>query len=255
MDGDMTREKILMSTVVELADTLVDDYDIIDFMQTLAERCVELLDVSAAGIMLADSEGKLRHAACSSEQMRLVEFFELQVEEGPCFDAYRTQASILCDSPEDADTRWPRFAPHARESGFVTVSAVPMRLRAQVIGALNLFSSRPGALNDDDVGVAQAMADIATIGILQARVIRDSSIFSSQLELALESRVAIEQAKGVVAEHNQISVDTAFELIRRYTRDHNRLLSETARELIDGTLTPEQLPRATRHAELPRTSR
>ena len=248
MDGDMTREKILMATVVELADTLVDDYDIIDFMQTLAERCVELLDVSAAGIMLADSEGKLRHAACSSEQMRLVEFFELQVEEGPCFDAYREGAPVLCDSPEEADARWPRFAPHAHKSGFVTVSAVPLRLRAQIIGALNLFSSRPDALNDDDVGVAQAMADIATIGILQARVIRDSSIFSSQLELALESRVAIEQAKGVVAEHNQISVDTAFELIRRYTRDHNRLLSETARELIDGTLTPEQLPHATRGA-------
>jgi GAF domain-containing protein len=252
--GHVTREKILVETFVGLADTLVDDYDIIDFMQTLAERCVELLDVSAAGIMLADSKGKLRHAACSSEQMRLVEFFELQVEEGPCFDAYRDGAPVLSDSPEDAETRWPRFAPHARESGFVTVSAVPLRLRAEVIGALNLFSSRPGALNADDVGVAQAMADIATIGILQARVIEDRNVFSSQLELALESRVAIEQAKGIVAEHNQISVDTAFELIRRYTRDHNRLLSETARQLIDGTLTPEQLPHTTEHADLPPTS-
>jgi GAF domain-containing protein len=252
--GHVTREKILVETFVGLADTLVDDYDIIDFMHTLAERCVELLDVSAAGIMLADSKGKLRHAACSSEQMRLVEFFELQVEEGPCFDAYRDGTPVLCDSPEDAETRWPRFAPHARESGFVTVSAVPLRLRAEVIGALNLFSSRPGALNADDVGVAQAMADIATIGILQARVIEDKNVFSSQLELALESRVAIEQAKGIVAEHNQISVDTAFELIRRYTRDHNRLLSETARQLIDGTLAPEQLPHTTQHASLPPAS-
>jgi GAF domain-containing protein len=240
----MAREKILLETVVALADTLVDHYDIIDFMQTLAERCVELLDVSAAGIMLADPEGKLRHAACSSEQMRLVELFELQVEEGPCFDAYREQAPVLCDSPEDAETRWPRFAPHARDSGFVAVSAVPMRLRTEVIGALNLFSSRRGALNDDDIAVAQAMADIATIGILQERVIRDGRALSSQLEFALESRVAIEQAKGIVAEHNRVNVDQAFALIRGFTRDHNRLLSETARQIVDGTVAPEMLAHA-----------
>jgi hypothetical protein len=239
----MTRERILAETFVSLADTLVDDYDIIDFMQTLAERCVELLDVSAAGIMLADPSGTLRHTACSSEQMRLVELFELQVEEGPCFDAYRDQTSILCDSPEEAAARWPRFAPNAQQSGFVVVSAVPMRLRSDVIGALNLFSSTGGVLNDDDLGVAQAMADIATIGILQERVIRDKNAFSSQLEFALESRVAIEQAKGIVAEHNRIDVDAAFELIRRFTRDHNRLLSETARQIINGTVAPEQLVR------------
>jgi transcriptional regulator with GAF, ATPase, and Fis domain len=249
----MTREKVLVETLVGLADTLVDDYDIIDFMHTLALRCVDLLDVSAAGIMLADPEGKLRHAACSSEQMRLVELFELQVEEGPCFDAYREQAPVLCHSREDAETRWPRFAPRAHESGFVAVSAVPMRLRSEVIGALNLFSSRTGALTDDDVGVAQAMADIATIGILQERVIRDKSVFSSQLEAALESRVAIEQAKGIVAERNQITVDQAFELIRRFTRDHNRLLSDTARQVIDGTIAPEQLSRTTARAARPPT--
>ena len=249
----MTREKTLVETLVGLADTLVDDYDIIDFMHTLAERCVELLDVSAAGIMLADSEGKLRHAACSSEQMRLVELFELQVEEGPCFDAYRYQAPVLCNSYEDAETRWPRFAPHAHDSGFVAVSAVPMRLRTEVIGALNLFSSRTGALNDDDVGVAQAMADIATIGILQERVIRDKSVFASQLEIALESRVAIEQAKGIVAEHNRITVDQAFELIRQFTRDHNRLLSETARQIIDGTIASEQLSHTAARAARPPT--
>jgi GAF domain-containing protein len=240
----MTREKNLVKAFVELADTLVDDYDIIDFMQTLAERCVELLDVSAAGIMLADPDGTLRHTACSSEQMRLVELFELQVEEGPCFDAYRDQASVLCTSPEEATERWPRFAPHAQASGFVVVSAVPMRLRDEVVGALNLFSSAGVAvLDDDDLGVAQAMADIATIGILQERVIRDRSAFASQLEVALDSRVAIEQAKGIVAEHNRINVDEAFTAIRRFTRDHNRLLSVTARQIIDGTLTAEELAR------------
>jgi transcriptional regulator with GAF, ATPase, and Fis domain len=247
----VAREKILVETFVALADTLVDDYDIIDFMQTLAERCVDLLDVSAAGIMLADPEGHLRHAACSSEQMRLVELFELQVEEGPCFDAYREQVPVLCDLPDDAQLRWPRFAPHARGSGFVAVSAVPMRLRTEVIGALNLFSSRSGALSDDDVGVAQAMADVATIGILQERVIRDGRLLSSQLEFALESRVAIEQAKGIVAERNRVGVDRAFAMIRRFARDHNRHLGETARQIVDGTISPEVLADARSQRDRP----
>jgi len=237
----MTRERILVETFVGLADTLVDDYDIIDFMQTLAERCVELLDVSAAGIMLADPDGTLRHTACSSEQMRLVELLELQLEEGPCFDAYRSRAAVVCESPEEATVRWPRFAPRAQESGFVAVSAVPMRLRSDVIGALNLFSSGETRLDDDDLGVAQAMADIATIGILQERVIRDRKALASQLEFALESRIAIEQAKGIVAQHQKIDVDQAFDLIRRFTRSHNLLLSETARQIVAGAITPADI--------------
>jgi GAF domain-containing protein len=239
----MTRERVLVESLVELADTLVDDYDIIDFMQTLSERCVELLDVAGAGIMLAGPTGMLRHVACSSEQMRLIELFELQVEQGPCFDAYREATSVLCDSTEDAVSRWPDFAPHAANSGFVAMSAVPMRLRDQTIGALNLFASTRGALTVPDERVAQAMADIATIGILQQRTIRDHQTLSNQLELALESRVFIEQAKGIVAEHLHIDVDNAFALIRRYARDHNRLLTQTAQELINATLRAEKLSR------------
>lgn len=239
----MPREDRLVDTLVTLADTLVDSFDVIDFLHTLAERCVELLDTSAAGIMLADNEGGLRHVACSSERMRLVELFELQLEEGPCFDAYSQQMPVLSSTPEEAQVRWPRFAPHAQEAGFAAVAAVPMRLRTQVIGALNLFSSEPGTLPEDDVRVAQAMADVATIGILQERAIRDSRTFSTQLQRALESRVLIEQAKGIVAEHNRISVDGAFDLLRAFTRDHNRLLAETCRQIIHGSLRPEELLR------------
>jgi GAF domain-containing protein len=235
------REDRLIETLVKLADTLVDQYDIIDFLQTLAERCVDLVDVSAAGIMLADPQRELRHAACSNEQMRLVELFELQVEEGPCFDAYRTQAPVICDSLEEAARRWPKFTRNAKAGGFAAFSAVPMRLRDSVVGALNLFSSHARALRDEDIKVVQAMADIATIGILQERSIRDAHAFSTQLEVALESRVVIEQAKGIVAERNHISVDEAFNQIRRFARGHNRLLSETARQLIEGTLGVEQL--------------
>jgi GAF domain-containing protein len=135
----MADQQRLIQTLVRLADTLVDDYDVIEFMQTLAERSVELLDVSAAGIMLADGQGGLRHAACSDEQMRLVELFELQLEEGPCFDAFRTQRDVRSGTAEDVAARWPRFAEHARGGGFIAVSAVPMRLRGKAIGALNLF--------------------------------------------------------------------------------------------------------------------
>jgi GAF domain-containing protein len=231
----MARERELVQALVELADTLVDDYDAIDFLQALAERCVELVDVTEAGIMLADAEGKLRYAACSSERMRLVELFELQLEEGPCFDAYRSGKAIFSASAEEALTRWPRFAPHAIEAGLPSVSALPMRLRADVIGSLNLFSAE-ASLTDEDLPVVQALADIATIGILQARAIRDSRSFSAQLEAALDSRVVIEQAKGILAEHSQISVDDAFVALRAYSRAHNRLLSETAREVIQGSL-------------------
>jgi transcriptional regulator with GAF, ATPase, and Fis domain len=242
----MAREQAVVKAFVALADTLVDDYDVIEFLQSLAERCVELLDVSEAGIMLADRSGRLRHAACSNERMRLVELLELQLEEGPCFDAYRGNEPVLCDTPEEAEARWPRFAPRARDAGFAAVSALPMRLRDELIGALNLFSNTPAALDDDDVRLAQAMADVATIGILQERAIHQARDRSSQLQVALESRVLIEQAKGVVAEHIQITVDEAFTMLRGFARGHNRLLSQVAAEVVEGSLGPEELVPAAR---------
>jgi GAF domain-containing protein len=232
----MANQQLLVQTLVGLADTLVDDYDVVDFMQTLAERSVELVDVSAAGIMLADPDGRLRHIACSNEQMRLVELFELQLEEGPCFDAFHRQVAVRSDTVADVQRRWPRFAPHVHDGGFVGVTAVPLRLRGDAVGALNLFSEHEGALSDDDLAVVQALADIATIGILQARSIRDQSVLTAQLETALESRIVIEQAKGIVAERNRISVDEAFVRIRRFSRNTNRLLSDTARALVAGEL-------------------
>jgi transcriptional regulator with GAF, ATPase, and Fis domain len=237
----MAREELLVDTFVTLADTLIDDYDLIDFLQTLAERCVELLDVSAAGIMLADRNGQLRHIACSEERMRLVELFELQLEEGPCFDAYRDGSAVVCDTSEEVARQWPNFAPGAVEHGFVAVSAVPLRLRTQVIGSLNLFSSSPGALGSPDLRVAQAMADVATIGILQERAVSDARDMSAHLEHALHSRVAIEQAKGIIAARTNISVDAAFESIRAYARNHNELLRATAEQIIGGNLAAEQL--------------
>jgi len=167
----MAREQHLVETFVTLADTMVAEYDVIDFLQTLAEASVALLDVTAAGIMLAEPGGQLRHAACSSEQMRLVELLEIQIAEGPCFDAYKDQIGVSSGSTQDAARRWPTFSAIAAEHGFQTMSAVPLRLRGEALGALNLFSTKSPGLSPDDLRVAQGMADIATIGVLQERAI------------------------------------------------------------------------------------
>ena len=232
----MTRESSLVEAFVTLADTLVDDYDVVDFAEVLAERCTELLDVTAAGIMLSDTKGQLRHLACSNEEMRLVELFELQIAEGPCFDAFRRHEPVVSGSADEVATRWPRFAQNARDHGFVAVTGIPMRLRNDTIGALNLFSTRAGALGADDVRVAQALADVATIGILQERAIQAGVEVAGQLESALQSRIAIEQAKGIVAERCDISVDDAFSRIRTFARSGNHRLSDVARGIIDGSV-------------------
>ncbi len=237
----MARERELLTTFIEFADTLIDEYDVVEFLHRLAARCVELVDASEAGIMLSDRDGELRYVASSSERMRLIELFELQHEQGPCLDAFRDGIAVHSSLGDDADTRWPRFAPHAREVGFESVSALPMRLRNEVIGALNLFSSSSQLLTDEDRQVVQALADIATIGILQERTLSDARVVTSQLEVALESRVVIEQAKGIVAERNSVSIDMAFTLLRSYTRAHNALLSQTAHEIIDGSLAASAL--------------
>ena len=246
----MPREQDLLKAFIEFADTIVDEYDVVEFLHRLAARCVELLDVSEAGIMLADRDGTLRYVASSSERMHLIELFELQHDEGPCLDAYRTGVPVHTSLTDGALKRWPRLAPHARDVGFESVSALPMRLRTDVIGALNLFSATPGPLSPEDQQVAQALADIATIGILQERALNDAHVVTSQLEAALESRIVIEQAKGIVAERTHVRIDTAFELLRGYARTHNHLLRQTAQAIIDGTLSTDALtgPRPSKSA-------
>jgi GAF domain-containing protein len=242
----MPREEALLAAFIEFADTFVDDYDVVEFMHRLATRCVEMVDASEAGIMLADRDGTLHYLASSSERMHLIELFELQHDEGPCLDAFRTGLPVLSKTADDANTRWPRFAPHARDVGFQSVSALPMRLRNNVIGALNLFSTTPEPLSQQDQQVAQALADIATIGILQERALNEEHVVASQLQGALKSRILIEQAKGIVSEHNHVSIDESFNLLRSYARNHNDLLRNIAGDIISGTLSAEALMRPTR---------
>jgi GAF domain-containing protein len=223
----------LTRTFVDLADTLVDEFDVIELLHVLTSRCVDLLGVDAAGVMLADSHGRLRLAASSSEAARLLELIELQNDEGPCLDAFRTgrQVSYVDDGPTPAP--WPLFASHARAGGFLSVHAVPLRLRRQIIGALNLFGQSPVQLPPEDVRVAQAFADIATIAILQERLVKEREVLAAQLQTALDSRVVIEQAKGVLAERLGFDMDTAFSTLRDAARRANRRLSDVARDVVD----------------------
>ena len=189
----------LADVFVEMADTLVDEFDVIDFLHVLTERCVQLLGVSAAGLLLTDQRDSLQVVAASSERTRLLELFQLQTDQGPCVDCFRTgQPVSVADLPSAG--RWPRFTAAAAEVGFAAVHALPMRLRTEIIGALNLFDTNPGALDEDKLRIGQALADVATIGLLQQRAIHRRDTLTEQLQTALNSRVLIEQAKGVLAE-------------------------------------------------------
>jgi GAF domain-containing protein len=231
----------LADVFVEMADTLVDDFDVIDFLHVLTERCVQVLGVSAAGLLLTDGRDTLQMVAASSERTRLLELFQLQTDEGPCVDCFRTgQPVSVADLPSAG--RWPRFTAAAAEVGFAAVHALPMRLRTEVIGALNLFDTDSGPLDEGKLRVGQALADVATIGLLQHRTIRRRDVVTEQLQTALNSRVLIEQAKGVLAERFHLDVADAFTALRDGARSRNRRLSELAQAIVDGS---EQIPPAT----------
>jgi GAF domain-containing protein len=229
MDG---REGHLVHAFVTLADTLVDDYDVVEFAQELVEDCVSLLDVDSAGLLLADLRGGLQMLASTSEQTRMLELLQIQSDAGPCLQAYRTGQQVLIDDLGSDTGRWPEFATRATDDGFGSVIAIPLRLRNERIGALNLFRRAPGRLTDSDLLVAQALADVATIGILHQRVLTRGALVNSQLQTALNSRVLIEQAKGVLAERLGLDMDQAFVQLRTMARSNNRHLSDTARTVI-----------------------
>jgi GAF domain-containing protein len=211
----------------------------VELLTLLTDRCVEVLDVSAAGLMLVAPEGDLRVVASSSEEMRVVELFELQSEEGPCLDCYRTGEAVLNQNLATIGGRWPRFAPVALEAGFRSVHAMPMRLRGVIIGALNLFRADEGGMEESDVLVAQALADVATIAILQHRAAFEAYRVNEQLHHALNSRIVIEQAKGMLAERAGLDMEQAFSWLRKHARNHNLLLVDVARAVIDGTVAPD----------------
>jgi transcriptional regulator with GAF, ATPase, and Fis domain len=234
-------EQDLAEAFVQLADTLVDDYDVIELLHQLSANCVRLLPVDAAGLLLSDQRGTLQVVAASTESTHLLELFQLQAQEGPCLDCFHTSAPVGVSDLREDDT-WPRFAAQASEVGFRSVYALPLRLRRETIGTLNLFAKQPTALPASQLRVGQALADVATIGILQERAIRRREIVAEQLEGALQSRVVIEQAKGILSERGRLNLNQAFDLMRRHARAHNQRLSELARAVTERSVTIDGVP-------------
>ncbi len=241
-DRSLARRALTATTFVEIVDTLVDDFDVIDVLTVLASRCVELLEAAAAGILLADAEGHLRVIGASTEAIHVLELFQIQNDEGPCLDCFRSGAVIVVADLE-FHSAWPRFATESVRAGYPSVCAVPLRLKDVTLGCLNLFMARPGALSPADVALAQALADVASIAVVQDQVTRQSAIREGQLQNALTSRIAIEQAKGMIAERAGVNMDEAFAKLRTYARSTNQRLTEVATGLVGGTVTMDAINR------------
>jgi GAF domain-containing protein len=239
---DVAREAVLARAFVRLADTLASDFDVVDFLHGLSADSVEILRAAAAGVMLADGRGGLRLIASSDERMRLLELFELQGAQGPCLDAYSTGRTVQANAAESR-IRWPVFAPEACDAGFQLMCAVPLRVRTDVIGALNLFRGSNEPFTGTEMAIAQAMAEMAAIGLIQERAARERNLLASQLQAALNSRVIIEQAKGMISEYLTMTVDDAFKLLRNYAHYHNRRLSEVASDVVERRIPSAALSR------------
>ena len=232
----------LATIFVEVADTLVDEFDLLDFLHMLTDRAAALVDAAAVGILLADARGALQFMAGSDENVTLLELFQLQNQEGPCLEAFRTAQPVINVDLGAAGDRWPKFAPRATAAGFQAVHAFPLRLRQQSIGVMNVFgATKGGDFQGADVTVMQALADIASIALLQERAISRGELLTEQLQGALNSRIVIEQAKGAVAQARGVSVDEAFASIRHYARSNNRRLTDVAEAIVTRGATAEQV--------------
>jgi GAF domain-containing protein len=231
-----TRERRLLETFATLADTMVEGYDVLDLLQELVDACHHHLDASAAAILLADQTGELDVMASTSEASRLVELIQIGAEAGPCIESFRTGRPVSLPDIAESPEAWSRFRDSALALGFASVYAVPMRLRDTVIGTLNLLNDHSGEFDEQDRIAARAFADVATIGILHERSLRETAVLAEQLQGALSSRIVIEQAKGVVAFTRGVTIEEAFELIRRYARSHRIGISQVAARIVDRSL-------------------
>ena len=223
----------LAAAFVSLSDTLVDDFDVVDRLHELVYTCVDVLDASGAGLLLGSGSDNLQVVAASKDNLLVLERFQIQHQEGPCVDCFRSGSPVHTERLDGSETRWPQYARAASEQGYVQALALPMRLRGQVVGALNLLGdAHAPSITDEAIPVAQAMADVATIAILTDQLARGRDLLTEQLQFALESRVLIEQAKGALATRLDIGHDEAFELLRQRARSQRRALGQVAAEVI-----------------------
>ena len=235
LDQLAARQGVATAAFVELVNALVDDFDVIDLLTGLAARSVELLRASAAGILLADSHGTLRVIGASNEQAHLLELLQVQNDEGPCMDCYQS-GDVIVSGDLSGQSPWPKFAAASVAHGYLSVCAIPMRIKDATMGCLNLFMTEPSGLDPADIALARGLADVATITIAQNRLIEDAAVRETQLQHALESRTVIEQAKGMIAAQRGVDMDRAFAWLRTQARSNNRLLTDVANEIISSKL-------------------
>ena len=235
------RERAIAKAFVSLADTMVNGLDVVELLNNLTIECAHLLDVASAGLLLADRQRVLHVVAASSEQTRTLELFQVQREQGPCLDCFRSGSSVSVADLNDEEERWPQFVPAARQAGFASVHAIPMRLRDDVLGTLGLFGVNVGALNADDLDLGQALAHVASVIVVAGSTIADGQLVVEQLQNALDSRVVIEQAKGILAQQGQLDMDDAYDQLRRYASGHGELLTLVAKRLVSRELPPASI--------------
>lgn len=236
-----SREREVTRAFVDLASSLVSGYDVVDLLNELTADCAHLLGIASAGLLLADERRVLHVVAASSERTRQLELFQVQRADGPCRDCYLDGAPVSAPDLRDEVGRWPQFAPAALKAGFASVHALPMRLHDQILGALGLFGTSSGALNSDDLSLGQALADVASVAIVQDKEKSDQRSVNEQLQTALQSRIVLEQAKGVLAQTGSLQMDDAFAALRRYARDHNLRLTAVAEAVVMRRLPAQQL--------------
>lgn len=247
-----TRESRLNTAFVLVADTLTDDYDVVELLHVLVSECTAIVNAQAGGVMLADADGNLQVVASTSESAELVEVLQLAAGAGPCLECFADGKQVLVADIAASAERWPEFAHAAPHHGFLSVHAIPMRLRGDTIGTMNLFGTSVGGLSDRDAAAAQALADVATIGIIQERLSTHAHLVAEQLQRALESRILIEQAKGAVAQTLGASMEEAFTLLRRFSRDHNVTLRTVSTGIVNRTLSVDAIVDASHPAPRPR---
>jgi transcriptional regulator with GAF, ATPase, and Fis domain len=231
-----SRESAVSRAFVALASTLANGYDVVDLLDELTGDCARLLDIASAGLLLADDRGVLHVLAASSDVTRQLEAFQVQREDGPCLECFRTGSLVAATDLSQAADRWPQFVPAAVAAGFRSVHAVPMRLRESVLGALGLFGTTTGSLNDEDMALGQAFADVASVALVQDRAAADNAAVRDQLQVALTSRIAIEQAKGILSQVGNLEMKQAFDALRGYARSRGLRLSDVAADVVSRTL-------------------
>ena len=232
-----THASRVSAAFVRIADTLVDEYDVLDLLHTLVDECVGLLDATAAGLMLAGPDGVLQVLASTSEESRLIEVLQQETGAGPCVECYATGVPVTIRDIAGTGDRWPKFKDEAAAQGYQSVHAFPLRVRGKTIGAMNLFRTETGEMSEEDVAIGQALADVSTVSILQERTLRESATVNDQLQRALNSRILVEQAKGMIAHNSNITTDEAFQVLRAHARSHRTNLKDTAAAVLDRTLT------------------